>query len=98
MESMELGFVGGLSCRAIIDETGPAFSVRDALALDAKLVPLHRHNHGQEPALRFSGGARPGIEGWQEAQDHRRTQQSTGDSAGKTSQEDGGTRQTTEET
>ena len=28
--------------RAIIGETGPAFAVKDALALDAKLVPLYR--------------------------------------------------------
>ena len=27
----------------MLSETGPAFSVRDALALDAKLVPLYRH-------------------------------------------------------
>ena len=39
---MKPGFVGGLSSRAIIGETGPAFSVKDALALDAKLVPLYR--------------------------------------------------------
>lgn len=33
---------GGLSSRVIVGETGPALTVRDALALDAKLVPLWR--------------------------------------------------------
>ena len=34
--------VGGLSSRAIVGETGPMHQVKDALALDAKLVPLWR--------------------------------------------------------
>ena len=43
MRSMEPALQGGLSSRAIVGESGPAFLVRDALELDARLVPLYRH-------------------------------------------------------
>ena len=43
MQSMEPALQGGLSSCAIVGESGPAFLVRDALALDARLVPLYRH-------------------------------------------------------
>ena len=42
MESMKPGFEGGMTSRVVVGESGPAFSVKDALALDAKLVPLYR--------------------------------------------------------
>ena len=41
-ESMKPAMVGGLSSRCIVGESGPAFLVKDALALDAQLVPLYR--------------------------------------------------------
>jgi hypothetical protein len=43
MESMKPGFQGGMSSRVVVGESGPAFSVKDACALDAKLIPLYRH-------------------------------------------------------
>ena len=34
------GALWALVCSVVVGESGPAFSVRDALALDAKLVPV----------------------------------------------------------
>jgi len=42
MESMKPALRGGLSSRVVVGEIGPAFAVRDALHLDAKLVPLYK--------------------------------------------------------
>jgi len=41
-EAMKPALQRGLSSRAIVGEAGPCFSVRDALELDTKLVPLYR--------------------------------------------------------
>lgn len=43
MQAMKPCFEGGLSSRVIIGESGPAFGVKDALDLDARLVPLWRY-------------------------------------------------------
>ena len=61
MESMKPGFAGGMSSRAVIGESGPAFSVKDALALDAKLVPLYRYmaEYADAQVGNQSGGANP---------------------------------------
>eukprot|EP00929_Paragymnodinium_shiwhaense_P089388 TRINITY_DN49543_c0_g1_i1.p1 TRINITY_DN49543_c0_g1~~TRINITY_DN49543_c0_g1_i1.p1 ORF type:complete len:398 (+),score=62.42 TRINITY_DN49543_c0_g1_i1:147-1340(+) len=42
LEAMKPALQRGLSSRAIVGEAGPAFMVKDALALDTKLVPLYR--------------------------------------------------------
>lgn len=42
MEAMKPALQRGFSSRAVVAEAGPAFSVRDALALDMKLAPLYR--------------------------------------------------------
>ena len=56
MKSMEPALRGGLSSRAVVGETGPAFLVQDALELDARLVPLYKYmaRYADEQA---SGGA-----------------------------------------
>ena len=57
MRSMEPALQGGLSSRAIVGESGPAFLVRDALELDARLVPLYRHMARYADERAGAGGA-----------------------------------------
>lgn len=41
-DAMRPCFEGGLSSRCVVGESGPAFGPKDALLLDAKLVPLYK--------------------------------------------------------
>lgn len=51
--------VGGLSSRVIMGESGPIHLVKDALGLDAKLVPLWREMARHADAQIGAGGAVP---------------------------------------
>ena len=59
MEAMKPCFVGGLSSRCVVGETGPAFAVKDALLLDAKLVPLYRCPPPTHTPLAWRGRSSP---------------------------------------
>lgn len=58
VEAMRPALVQGLSSGLIVGEAGPAFSVRDALLLDTKLVPLYRF------MASLADGGRPSGNPW----------------------------------